>query len=225
MRFILFLVWFLIPLESIGSETVFSEAILASMKSQLSQTFAEARIILEKKPQCDGQTDTFFSATLMGTDARGVARFVLQSEHQKAQQCSVSFEAWAPVRIALKRVPPGESLSESLFETRQMDLSRGSIYNYRGILLSKKNRLAMLQSIQTIVEGQFLLSSSVQYIPDIRKGDPVTIKYIGRGISVRFSGLAQESGYQKHAMRVLSKQTKREFVGLVMPDGTVEVRL
>ena len=65
----------------------------------------------------------------------------------------------------------------------------------------------------------------MQYIPDIRKGDPVTIQYIGHGISVRFSGLAQESGYRKHSVRVLSKQTKREFVGFVMPDGTVEVRL
>jgi flagella basal body P-ring formation protein FlgA len=85
--------------------------------------------------------------------------------------------------------------------------------------------LMHLESRQTILQGQFITSSAVQRIPDIRRGDSVRIRMISGGLAVSTQGTAEEPGYINGKMRVMANKSKREFVGELSADGVVEVKL
>lgn len=137
----------------------------------------------------------------------------------------VNYAAWIHALIPSRRIYPGEKLLPDLFKAQEINGALGQAYEYRGLIVARDTRVVGLEARQTILQGQFLISTAVQKIPDVRRGDSITIRLISGGLSVSTQGTAEESAYIAGRVRVIESRSKREFVGSLAPGGVVEVRL
>ena len=126
----------------------------------------------------------------------------------------VTFTAKVPARVAhRRRVIPGDKLDAGNFKKIDIDVTQGQAHEMRGVILAQTTDLAGLEARQTILEGQFVVSSSVQKQPDVRRGDVVRIRLISGDLTVSLQGVVQEPAYLNGQVRVLSDRTKRELMG------------
>ncbi len=214
--------------------------ILEALTRQISENYGSAQVKIsgpiewtKQSPGMNLKTDlgkinamtTGKSVQILNDNARGELRFSVSGGKGEYAEGTLPFSAWVPARIAVKRVHPGELLRNEWFITQKINVSSGPAREYRGILLSLDHDLSKLESVQTIMEGQFLTSSAVRNVPDIRRGDSVRIHLIKEGMTLSTQGTAQEPGYVNRQLRVLTGKTKRELLGQLQPDGIVEVKL
>jgi flagella basal body P-ring formation protein FlgA len=165
-------------------------------------------------------------AQFLGESSPGVARVrIFSTSGADFQELQIPFSAWATVWQAQRRVRPGEPLKEEDFVIRRVDLTAGNARDFRGLWLSSQVSLKPYEAQQTLLEGQFVLSSAVKKIPDVRRGDSVRIHLIQEGMTLSTSGTAGESGYRDRPVRVMTSRSKREFTGTLKTDGVVEVRI
>lgn len=137
----------------------------------------------------------------------------------------VGFNAWIQARAAQRRIKPYEKLSAELFTVRPTNIAQGEAREFRGLILSQDVDVARLESIQTLLEGQLLVSSAVRKLPDIRKGDSIRILLRTGDLVLSTQGIAEEPGYEDRQIRVMTAKTKRELVGQLRANGIVEVSL
>jgi flagella basal body P-ring formation protein FlgA len=137
----------------------------------------------------------------------------------------VRFSAMVPTFVASKRIHPGDKLSRGDFQIQPVNVAQGMAYQYRGVMLPTKQKIDGLQARQTILEGQYPLTSGVERIPDIRRGDSVELKILSGDVQLSTLGLVQEPGYFGDSVRVLTQKTKKELVGKLTKGGIVEVKL
>lgn len=193
----------------------------AAIKRELSKRYPEARIAISAM-RCTGVANDLSAVVLKNMTARGEAQFGFGAN---AADCWVSYSALVPAHIALKRVMPGESLRPEMFITQDVNVATGTAFEYRGVVLSANHSLSGLETRQTVLEGQFLTSTAVQRMPDVRRGDSVRVHLLSGGLTVSTLGMAQEPGYVNGRVRVTTAKTKREFVGTLSEGGVVEVNL
>lgn len=165
--------------------------------------------------------------SLLSEDTHGGVFFQVKENEQDNQvrQGVARFSAWTPAYIAIRRIQPGEKLSPDLFMAQDIDVASGLPHEYRGVILSKETALTSLEARQTILEGQFLTTTAVQRMPDIRRGDQVRLLLNSGGLVLSAPGVAQEPGYLGGQVRVLSGANKREILGKLQAGGVVEVNL
>ncbi len=205
-----------------------TDLICARLKSELAKLYPGAKIELTgslrwTRGKLPGELD---SLSFRGEDSRGNAYFgVNTASSDSGADGWVSFAAWVPARISVRRIHPGERLSPELFATQDVNIAVGQAHEYRGILLDKSVPITGLQTRQTILEGGLLLSSAVERIPDVRRGDFVRILLQSGGLSLTTTGTAEEPAYLNDQVRVMAAKTKRELVGKLTPGGIVEVSL
>ena len=195
------------------------------LKSEIGKNYPGARIELIGPAMAQGDLpNTITGLKVTGDNARGEAQFqVWNSETQ--MQGSVSFSAWAPAYVALRRIQPGEKLSSDLFVVQDVNLATGLAHEYRGVMLMSTTNLANLEARQTIIEGQYPMSSGVQKTPDVKRGDAVRIRMVAGDIYLNTAGIAQEPAYLNGTVRVMTAKTKKELTGSLRNDGIVEVKL
>ncbi len=165
--------------------------------------------------------------------ANGIASFdvaclVLSSsgtEKQITKLIHLPFEAWVMVPVASRRIFPNSRLKAEDFKIQLVNIATGSGREYRGILASPKTQFIKVQTKQTILEGQFLITSALQREPDVRRGEMVRLELISGDLSLTTQGIAQEPGAIGDRIHVLSAKTKKEVSGVVREDRTVEVKL
>lgn len=161
-----------------------------------------------------------------GDSGRGEVYLHGESADYTEQSYGVArFRATLSVRLATRRIKIGERLMPENFRTEQVLVSSGPYQAQRLDLATSTLSLDRLESAATLIEGAPLYLSQVQKIPDIRRGDRVQIKLMGKGLVLSTSGLAEESGLIHGRVRVMTSRSKRELVGEVMEDGSVEVAL
>lgn len=167
------------------------------------------------------------SASVISLNARGEVQFSMRDRDAESAVSEgwASVRAWIPAQVATRRIGPGERLSPELFTVQEVNVASGVPYEYRGVILPVDVAVSGLESRQTILEGQFLVSSAVQKVPDVRKGDLVRIRIQSGELNVSTLGTAEEPAYVNGRVRVIASKTKREFVGQLAPGGVVEVRL
>jgi flagella basal body P-ring formation protein FlgA len=209
---------------SFGAEDV---EVLKALKQQISENYGTAQVQIAGPIEWlrQGPVKMARSVQIMNDNGKGELRFSVSGSKGEYSEGLLSFSAWMPARIAVRRVRPGEFLKNEWFLTQKINVSSGPAREYRGVLLPVENEVAKLESVQTIMEGQFLTSSAVRNVPDIRRGDAVRIHLINEGMTLSTSGVAQEPGYSNRQIRVLTSKTKRELLGQLRPDGVVEVKL
>ena len=134
---------------------------------------------------------------------------------------SADMSALAPIR----RIIPGEALHAELFKLQEVNVAQGMAREYRGVFLPVASDLERLEARQTLLEGQFTLSSGVQRIPDIKRGEMVRIQMRSGEVLLSTLGQAEEPGYLDGPIHVMIQKSKRSLSGTLIAKGTVEVRL
>jgi len=170
-----------------------------------------------------GKTD---SVSIISETPRGEVQFAVRGESARDYaEGWVTFAAWVPARVAIRRIHPGEKLSPDLFAAQEVNIASGMPYEYRGVIFPRDARVDGLEVRQTVLEGQFLTTSAVQRVPDIRRGEPVKIHLKSGDLTLTTHGVAGEPAYISGQVRVMTGKTKRELIGQLRDGGVVEVSL
>jgi len=156
---------------------------------------------------------------------QGSAEFLIEDPSGVQQVTQVRFSANLLTYVAQRKIRPMEKLRSEDFMLQTIDVAQGLAHEYRAMMLSPTVELAKFEARQTILQGQYPLSSGVQRIPDVKRGDAVRVTLISGEIELTTSGIAQEPAYYDSAIRVSTQKTKKELMGKLLPNGTVEVRL
>jgi flagella basal body P-ring formation protein FlgA len=202
------------------------------VRVEIAKTYPEARVELTSQIHWDAiqAPESINSVSVLSESAKGEVQFLARTDADEITASStskgrVTFSAWVPAQIALRRVTPGEKLSADLFVFQDVNVAQGPHREYRGVILGKQIDVAHLEARQTILEGQMLLSNAVRRVPDVRRGDVVRIEINSNGIVLSTQGTAQEPAYLNSQLRVMTQKSKRELVGKLHSNGVVEVRL
>ena len=137
----------------------------------------------------------------------------------------IGYSAWQPAFVAVRRVFPAERLGTTDFVEQEVNVAVAPYHDLRGLLVPPDTSIATLESRQTILEATPLLSSAVQRIPDLRRGDAVRIHLVSNGLTLSVPGIAEEPAYFKNRVKVMTDRTKRELIGELEADGVVRVGL
>jgi flagella basal body P-ring formation protein FlgA len=161
------------------------------------------------------------SVSLTSEPVRGEAHLLING----TVEISSVYEALMSARIAKRRIPPGQKLDADMFVEQEVNVASGLAYEMRGLILPQEEDVTRLETRQTVMEGQFLVSNAVQKIPDIRKGDSVSIHISSGKLSLTTQGFAAEPGFSDNPIKVIVAKSKRELTGELRPGGSVEVNL
>jgi flagella basal body P-ring formation protein FlgA len=206
------------------------DPVTASINSELSKRFPNARVELTDEIHwTSSRPEGVIESMRVGDEnARGQVGFTVETRDEQGLHRGygfATFAAWLPARVAVRRVMPGEKLQDDQFTYRDINIASGTERDYRGVILDQKTEIAHLQARQTLLEGQPLLSSAVERVPDVRRGDSVRVQIISNGLTLSTQATASEPGYFNNPIRVLTDRTKRELSGKLVATGVVEVKL
>jgi flagella basal body P-ring formation protein FlgA len=214
--------------------------VTAQVRDELSKRYPGARVELTSAVQwlmIGGATTQnaanlpqgeIISIRVGDENARGEVPFSVQSRDDAGVRLSwgrLSFAAFVPARIAARRLQPGEVVLPSGFIAQDVNVAYGQNHEIRGLIMPSSDPLTRLETRQTVLEGQPLLSSEVERVPDIRRGDSVRIELVSGSLTLSTLGTASEPGYLAGQIHVVSQKTKRELIGTLMDGGIVRVRL
>jgi flagella basal body P-ring formation protein FlgA len=214
--------------ESDVEDLEFEKQLNSLIVDEISRSYVGAKIQLESPIRWIRGIipNDISSVRSLGDDGRGNFQFIAKDETNHTEAMGlVSFYAWYPARVALRRIHPDEELKEEMFVQQNVDGSRGMYHEMRNLILSQKANITGLESIQSVIEGHCLTSAAVRKIPDIKRGDGVQIHLLSGGLVLSTSGVAEERGYIKNRIKVRTLKSKRELSGLLRPGGVVEVSL
>ncbi|MDR3605885.1 MAG: flagellar basal body P-ring formation chaperone FlgA [Oligoflexia bacterium] len=211
--------------------------VAARVRAEVEKRFPGARIELDtpiqwtrtaQSAEDDLPSGEILSVSLGDENALGEVPFSVQSRNEQGLHISwgkARFNALVPARVATVRIMPGDAVQPSQFVTQEIDVARGLNHEMRGLILSPKAELARMETRQTILEGQPLLSSEIRKMPDVRRGDPVRIELVSGQLTLSTLGTATEPSFIDKQVHVISQKTKRELIGTLLPGNVVEVRL
>lgn len=215
-------------LTALFSMSAMADSVPSALERELAKIYSNARIEITGEIRWTagpGASDVRL-VRVQNETARGEVVFnAIDSATGKESSGWTTFSAWMPARVAVKRIQPGSPLSADQFKLQDINVAVGQGREFRGVILEPGVALSGLESRQTVLEGQFLLSSAVQRMPDIRRGDSVRVHVISNELSLSTSGIAQEPAYLDGSVRVTASKNKREMVGKLRTGGIVEVRL
>ncbi len=169
------------------------------------------------------------SVQLIEDRISGVAVFdvaaITDQQAPVQKRIQLPYEAWIATPVAKRRIYPNTKISNQDFSIQRINVATGMAREYRGILAPTNIRLDKVITKNTILEGQFLTTAVVQREPDLKRGEMVKIEMISGDLTLSTQGVTQEPAAIGDRVRVLSTKTKREIVGTVRADRSVEVQL
>lgn len=182
-------------------------------KSLLEKQFSEIRSVrlIEAKPN--------------GVAILEVNGISLSDEKEASQVIQAPFEAWVNAPVAIHRIFPNAKLKEEDFKIQPINVATGQGREYRGVLASENTNFDQMESTQSILEGQFVVASAIRKQPDVRRGETVTLELISGDLSLTTQAVIQEPASIGERVRVLTVKTKKEMVGKVKENHSVEVNL
>jgi len=169
-------------------------------------------------------------AAIIAENASGEARVLVTgfragTTGEQSAEYRVKYAAWVKGWSPARRLAPGEALSGDAVEIRDINVAEGLAHEYRGALLGIAEDVSRLEASQTLLPGSFIPVSGVRRIPDLRRGDAVTLEVRSGGVRLTTSALALEPGTLQQKVRVQSQKGRREFLGVLREGSRVEVTL
>jgi len=155
----------------------------------------------------------------------GIALFELISTDGVSTKIQTPYQAWIKVPVAARRIYPNTKLKKDDFRIETINAAIGSAHDYRGAILYSDANLDQMESRQSILEGQFVQINAVQRQPDLRKGELVKLELSSGDLILTTSGTIQENASIGERVHVLTSKTKRELIGKILEDRSVEVVL
>lgn len=197
------------------------------LKKELSKQFPNAEIELEAHSMRDLRdlAGNIATVDVLSKTNKGDA-FVRVETDQVSREVWIKFSAWIEGLESQRRIMPKETIQARDFSPKRIDVATGYYSEFKNWIVPAKNpEIDKTEAKQTILPKTFLLSTQVEKIPDIRRGDTVKVELISRGLRVSTYGVAQEPGYLTNKIRILTKTSKKELVGKILDSGLVEVML
>lgn len=153
----------------------------------------------------------------------GVSKLLVECEN--GERLLLNLTGKISVLVPKMRIAPMQTLNEGQFEKQEIDLFHPSVYPYRHQLITEMEKLSNMESRQTLLMGQPLLSPQLSECPIVRLGESVPVRIRVGDLVIQTVGIAQEKGVKNALIRVLTKSTKKDLVGKILEDRTVEVNL
>lgn len=146
---------------------------------------------------------------------------------EKAVSATIEIDAsaWVSTWVAKKRIHPGEKLSVEMFDKQEVDVTSGLAHEHRGLILSAEENISELQTRQSILQGHYVLSTAVQPIPSVDRGDVVRVRLTSGDIVLVTGAVAQEPGHVNKPINVITQRTKKHLIGTLKEGNLVEVKL
>jgi flagella basal body P-ring formation protein FlgA len=216
--------------ETQNTSSRLSELIRASLTEKIAD--AEIRIPslshLMEAPQMS-RFAAIQSVHLVVDKAAGIAQFEVLGTTEDGADASETiqtpYEAWKKVPVATHRIYPNTKLKSEDFKLLEVNVASGAPREFRGVMLSADTRFDSLETKQTILEGQYATSSAVTKSPDLRKGDSVKLELISGDLTLTTQAIVEEPASVGDHIRIMTNKTKRELMGIVRADHSVEVSL
>lgn len=209
-----------------------SASISSLLSEELSKRFTSARIEFTAPiayQVAEGKLGPVTAVRLLSANSRGEAKALVDYKDElgitRTIEANANFAAWVDAPVAARRILPGEKLSPESYRIQRINTAQGQAYEFRGVIVPASQDLTRVEARQTILEGQYLLSTALQRIPDVRRGDLVRVELNSGGVAISSQATAQEPGYLDQPVRVLTAKTKRELVGELKAGNVVEVKL
>jgi flagella basal body P-ring formation protein FlgA len=171
----------------------------------------------------------FTKVRLIDDRANGMAIFEINgfNAENKAitQTVQTPFKAWIKAPIANHRIFPNSKLKAEDFKIQTVNVSSGMGREYRGVIVAPTTNFEKMETRQTILEGQFLVSTAIQKQPDVRKGEMVRLDLMAGDLTLTTQAVILEGGSVGDRIHVLTVKTKKEIIGTLNEDHAVEVNL
>jgi flagella basal body P-ring formation protein FlgA len=166
---------------------------------------------------------------LLEDRANGTALFevlgVSQDQRDLREVVQTPYEAWKRAAVAVRRIYPNTKLRNEDFRIQEVNVATGVPREFRGVMLPPETKFDGLQTKQSILENQFAIVSAIERQPDIRKGDTVKLELSSGDLTLTTQALVEESALVGERVRVMTLKSKKEIIGRVKPDHSVEVAL
>jgi len=125
---------------------------------------------------------------------------------------------WKKVPVSTHVLAINDRLDESDIKWIKRDIT--FIYD----TTPEENELAGAQIKMALAPDQILVRGDLVRKKALNRGESVTLTAAGSAWNVTIRGIAQENGYLGDTVRVLNPDTKKIVSGLVVAQGTVEVK-
>ena len=219
-----------LALANVGAQSISWQK---EVRAELSKRFSGARIAYLSDWQWKGQEITTINRVVsISENSKGEVTVELEgttveSTRLQRSQVVAAFSAKIRAFVATRRIQPQEKLTPEIVSLQEIDVTQGMNAEIRGMLLTQdqEKNIANLETRQTLLENQAVVTTAVQKIHDIKKGDPVRVKLISGDVILNTSGISSESGYRDGMIHVLTLPSKKDIVGKFVGNGMVEVRL
>lgn len=198
----------------------------SAIADEISQHFSGARIdvLSAAKFQRALPSNEIEKVRFVSENGRGEAMLSFETAAGSVVG-SVQFAAFKKVYVAKRRIQPSEHVQPEDFDLREINIASGMAHDSWGLFVSSETALKSVESKQSILEGQFLMSTQIRNAFDVKRGDALKVRLVSGEISLSTQGIVQESGYVGESVRVITAKSKREFTGKLTAQNTVEVAL
>ncbi len=190
--------------------------------------YAEIRIPnlekLIKSPQFSAISD-LSSVRMIEDRASGVALFELVSTDGSSVRIQTPYQAFVKAPVATHRIYPNTQLKKEDFRIETLNVATGVARDFRGAIIYDESKLDRTETRQSIMEGQFVVVNSIRKQPDVRKGETVKLELTSGDLTLTTAAIVQENAAIGERVHVLTAKSKREVIGKVREDRSIEVSL
>jgi len=144
---------------------------------------------------------------------------------ERSDLIQTPFTAWKKALVPTHRIYPNSKIKNDDFKTIEVNVATGPAREYRGIMIQAGTDLLGMQTRQTLLENQFLVASAIERQPDIKKGEMVRLDLISGDLTLTTQATANENASVGDRVRVSTMKGKKEVLGVLKEDHSVEVKL
>jgi flagella basal body P-ring formation protein FlgA len=120
--------------------------------------------------------------------------------------------------VAARDIPRGEALAADAFTVQRLDVSR-----VQGTPISDPGELLGCRAKLHLSAGAVLTTRTIERIPVIRRGDPVTVTLCVGAVRVTLTGIARNDAAVGDPVTVLNPSSKRQFSARATGKGAAEM--
>ncbi len=157
--------------------------------------------------------------------SNGVAVLELIGTDGENVRIQTPFQALMKAPIAIHRIYPNSKIKKEDIKIDVLNVAMSPAKEYRGAIIFDEKKIENSEAKQTILEGQFIVSSAIQRTPDLRKGEMVRLEMSSGELSLTTAATVLENASIGENVHVLTAKTKKEVMGKVRADHSVEVNL
>ena len=204
-----------------------TESLEMQIRNEINQRYTNSKIEFIKPIELDHKIE-FDSARLISLKEAnaGNISIVFQDKQGVLTHAQTQIKVLIDAFIAKKRIFPTDALKSEDFSVSVINLMDEKYKDLKGLTLPTKGTLIDgMQSKLSILEGMPLLYTQVQKTPSVKRGDWVQLVIRSGEITLSTQGIAQEPALLNQNIRVFSQKNKKELVGVLKENQTVEVSI